>query len=335
MSINPHDLEKTSFFAYHCPVMKPDWNNLKRPIIGLSPMADMTDSPYCRVVKSLASPIIFREMVSADALVHGNAKTLKMLDVHDEERPLVQQIFGRDPEVMAQAAKIVVERQNPEFIDINMGCPARKLTSSFHGCALMKDHELATQIVKAVKAAVDIPVSVKTRLGWSDKTEILEFAQTLEKAGADLITIHGRTKKQGYAGQADWDMIRQTKERVSIPVLANGDITSPELAQKALDQTKADGILIARGALGNPWIFKQVEDYLAGRPVVEVSLAERTRVARLHAKLHVEHYGPKSLTTFRKHLANYFKGVPGVKKFRQQLVRVSTLEELDEILNQL
>ncbi|MBU1705181.1 tRNA-dihydrouridine synthase family protein, partial [Patescibacteria group bacterium] len=186
--------------------MKPDWKTIRRPIIGLSPMAEMTDSPFCRVVKSLSSPIIFREMVSADALVHGNEKTLKMLDIHDEERPLVQQIFGRDPEIMAQAAKIVMARQNPEFIDLNMGCPAKKLTGNFHGCALMKDPELAAAIVKAVKAAVDVPVSVKTRTGWSDKKEILEFAQVLEQAGADLITIHGRTKKQAYAGRADWDI---------------------------------------------------------------------------------------------------------------------------------
>lgn len=315
--------------------MKPDWKNLKRPIIGLSPMADMTDSPYCRVVKSLSSPIIFREMVSADALVHGNAKTLKMLDVHDDERPLVQQIFGRDPEVMAQAAEIVMKRQNPEFIDINMGCPARKLTGSFHGCALMKDPELAARIVKAVKAAADVPVSVKTRLGWSDTKEILAFAPVLEQAGADLITIHGRTKKQGYTGLADWDMIRQVKEKVSIPVLANGDVTSPETAKQCIDQTKADGILIARGALGNPWIFRQVADYLEGKPIQGVTLAKRIRVARLHARLHVEHYGSKSLTTFRKHLINYFKGVPGVKKFRQQLVRISNLEELDRILNEI
>lgn len=315
--------------------MKPDWKSIKQPIIGLSPMADLTDSPFCRVVKSLSSPIIFREMISADAIVHGNEKTLRMLDVHDEERPLVQQIFGRDPEVMAKAARIVMKRQNPEFIDINMGCPARKLTSSFHGCALMKDHDLAARIIQAVKATVDVPVSVKTRTGWSDKKEILKFAQTLEKAGADLITIHGRTKQQGYAGQADWDIIRQVKEIISIPVLANGDITSPELAKKVLDQTKADGILIARGALGNPWIFKQVTDYLAGHRIEEVSLTERIRVAKLHANLHLKHYGPKSITTFRKHLVNYFKGVPGVKKFRQQLVQVSTLEELDEILKQL
>ncbi len=310
----------------------------KQKILALSPMADMTDSAFCRVVRNIGgADIVFREMVSSEALIRDSEKTLKMTDFHEEERPIVQQIFGADPQKMAQAARIILDRNSPEGIDINMGCPVQKLTSQFNGSALMKDPELAGKIVRAVKKEIgDVPLSVKIRLGWSDPDDFKTFIPVLEKAGADLITIHGRTRVQGYSGTSDWERIRQAKELATVPVLANGDIHEPHQVAEALEQTGCDGVMIARGALGNPWFFKQALD-----PEFRVSLEERIKIILDHAKLHIEEYGEKALVTFRKHLAWYFKinklgfELEGIKQFRARLVRVSTIDELADILNEL
>jgi len=309
------------------------WTTQQKPLVTLAPMADMTDQPFCRIVKSLSErPFIFREMVSAEAIIRENEKTWKMTTVHKDEQPLIQQIFGADPERMAEAARIIYERAKPEAIDINMGCPVQKMVKGFNGAALMKDPELASRIVKAIKAAVPCPVSVKTRLGWNEPTDCLEFVKVIEGAGADLLTVHGRTRKQAYAGKADWDMITKCKQQISIPLIANGDIFSAALAKDALEKTGADGVAIARGALGNPWIFQQIEQMLNGKDVSEITIEERTRAIKEHARLHIDHYGPKSLVTFRKHLSWYFKGVTGVKQFRKDLYQIKTLEELDLML---
>lgn len=333
-----------------------NWNSLPRPIVALSPMADMTDSAFCRVVKertqneklktknlkapvlSLESsifswPIVFREMVSAEAVVRGNDKTLGMTEIHELERPLVQQIFGSDPAVMAEAARIIAAQHHPEGFDVNMGCPVYKIVHNFNGAALMKEPELAAEIVTAMKKAVDVPVSVKIRLGWSDPTECLTFVKVLEQSGADLITIHGRTKVQGYTGTADWNMIGKAKEQVSIPVLANGDIHSAELIPTALAISKCDGVLIARGALGNPWIFKQFLDLEAGRPLHPVTLTERLTVIRRHLDLHLKEYGEDSINTFRKHLSWYFKGQPHFKAFKVAMMTAKNKEDLLEVFS--
>ena len=316
-----------------------DWKNRPRPIIALSPMADMTDSAFCRTVREVTpnneSLVVFREMVSAEAVVRGNDKTLGMTEVHPAERPLVQQIFGSDPATMAEAAQIIAEQHHPEGFDVNMGCPVYKIVHNFNGAALMKEPALATKIVQAMKAVIDVPLSIKIRLGWEQSTDCIEFARVLEAAGADLITVHGRTKCQGYSGVADWDMIRRVKESVSIPVLCNGDVHRAELAPKALDVSKADGILIARGALGNPWIFAQIDDVLAERNPREISLEERIRVIRMHAAHHVAQYGERGVVTFRKHLTWYFKGLPGAKKFREHMHAITTLSDLDRVLNEM
>lgn len=315
--------------------MQLNWKTLPHPIIALSPMADMTDSPFCRIVKSLASPIVFREMVSSEAVVRGNGKTLNMTAIHEDERPLIQQIFGSDPEVMAEAVRIIDREQSPEGFDVNMGCPVYKLVCNFNGASLMKDPEKAVSIVKAMKAVTTKPVSVKIRLGWSEPTECLVFAKALEDAGADMIIVHGRTKAQGYSGDADWDMIRQLKEHVSIPILANGDMFTAKLAMQAIEQTTCDGILIARGALGNPWIFSQLEELLAGKPATPISIKERVRVIKNHLALHLEHYGEKSVSTFRKHLTWYLKGLDGAKKYKEQLHTAPTQKEVERILDEM
>jgi len=313
-----------------------DWKNLKQPIIALSPMADMTDSPFCMTIKELASPVIFREMVSSEALVRDNDKTLKMAEFDEKERPIVQQIFGADPKVMAEAAKIIEETYAPDGIDINMGCPVYKITSNFNGAALMKDPELASKIVKSVKVAVSVPVSVKIRAGWDDPNECMEFVKVIEAAGADLITIHGRTKKQAYSGKSDWEIIGRARECVSVPVLANGDIFTPESVTQVLEITGCAGVMIARGALGNPWIFSRIETMLENGVVPqEPDLDERIKVLLEHLSRHVEHYGERGVVTFRKHLSWYLKGVPGVKEFRQKLHTVKTREELEKELKTL
>lgn len=317
--------------------MKLDWKSLPRPIIALSPMADMTDSAFCQVVKEVTGesnyPIMFREMVSAEAVVRGNDKTLGMTEIHPAERPLVQQIFGSDPAAMAESARIINAQHHPEGFDINMGCPVYKIVHNFNGAALMKEPVLATKIVQAMKAVIDVPLSVKIRLGWSDPSECITFAKVLEAAGADLITIHGRTKLQGYSGVADWEMIKRAKEAVSIPVLANGDVHKAELIQTALDISGCDGVLIARGALGNPWIFKQFKDLQAGRQPTVVSLEERLRVVRRHLELHLEQYGPSSVNTFRKHLSWYFKGQPNFKQFKEPMMKAKNKEDLLQVLS--
>lgn len=313
-----------------------DWKSLPRPIVALSPMADMTDSPFCQTVKTLASPVMFREMVSSEAVVRGNEKTLLMADFVEAERPIIQQIFGADPSTMAEAARNIEAAYHPDGIDINMGCPVYKITSNFNGAALMKEPCLAASIISAMKAAITVPLSVKIRLGWSDPKECLDFVRVVEDAGADLITIHGRTKAQAYTGYSDWDMIKEARSRVSIPVLANGDIFTPEDVLTALSVTGCDGVLVARGGLGNPWLFSRAEVLLAtGVLPPEPTLEERLRVLLEHAKRHVDHYGERGIVTFRKHLSWYLKGIPGVKTFRQALHTVDSLEALEAQLSHL
>ncbi len=323
-----------------------DWKTLPRPIVALSPMADMTDSAFCRVVREctpqrpqasgqLPFPVVFREMVSAEAVVRGNQKTLGMTDIDPAERPLVQQLFGADPATMAEAARRIEAEHHPEGFDVNMGCPVYKIVHSFNGAALMKEPARAAEIVRRMKAAITVPLSVKIRAGWSDPRECLDFVRVLEDAGADLVAIHGRTKKQGYSGKADWNIIAEAKTRVKIPVLANGDVHDPAQVPEALRVTGCDGALIARGALGHPWFFLHAQEALAGQTPTPVTLAERVRVVRRHADLHAEQYGERGIVTFRKHLAWYFKGARGAKAFRQRLVTVKTRAELDAVLDEM
>lgn len=329
-----------------------DWKKIKKPIIALAPMADYTDSPFSLICKKFGADVIYREMVSAEALVRGNEKTLKMAEFDKKERPIILQIFGANPKTMARAARILEEKFHPDGIDINMGCPARKIVGNFNGACLMKDPSQAAKIVEAVKSAVSCQVSVKTRTGWSGSDEILKFAPILEKAGADAIAIHGRTKAMGYAGKADWEIVGRVKEKLSIPVLLNGDIVNFESFKKAIDISGADGVLIGRGALGFPWIFRNIKNKsssrtfadshlaprFAGRAKVSLldkkdvapSLAEIKKVLLEHAKLHLAHYGEKGIILFRKHAVSYFKGAPDAKNIRIKLAKINNLEELSQ-----
>lgn len=310
------------------------WKSLEKPIVALSPMADMTDSEFCLIAKRFGAKIMFREMVSSEALIRANDKTLEMCAFEEAERPLIQQIFGADPDTMAEAARIVEEKFHPDGIDINMGCPVYKITSNFNGAALMKDAKLAAEIIKKMKAAITVPLSVKIRLGWADPRECLDFAPAIEQAGADLITVHGRTKAQGYSGIADWHMVGEVKKRVSIPVLVNGDIHSPETAKPAMEASGADGALIARGALGNPWILKQIEEVLQdGQVSTIIDWETRVRTVIDHTKLMIARWGEeRGVTLMRKHYAWYFKGGPGCKEIRMALNQAKSLQEVEGIL---
>lgn len=320
-----------------------DWKSLPRPIIALAPMADMTDLPFCLICKEYGAPLMFREMVSAEAVIRLNPKTLEMAKFDERERPLVQQIFGSDPHVMAEAARIIEEHFHPDGIDINMGCPVYNIVSNFNGAFLIKEPERASAIIKAMKAAVNVPVSVKTRLGWSKDTDCLDFVKVVEDAGAELISIHGRTKEQGYSGVSNWDRVGEARQHTSLPVLVNGDITSADLAKDALRRSGADGVLVGRGALGNPWFFRELIAGLRdGEPYMPPTMEERVRVAREHARLHVERYGERGLLKLRKHLPWYFKkelrtAYPWMDftDLRSKLVRVSTMQELEQIFDEI
>lgn len=318
-----------------------DWKTLPRPIVALAPMADMTDLPFCLICKEHGAPLMFREMVSSEAIVRGNPKSLEMARFDEREHPLIQQLFGSEPHVMAEAARIIMERYRPDGLDINMGCPVYNIVSNFNGAALIKDPGRAAAIVRAMKSAVRVPVSVKTRLGWSDSTDCLEFVKVLEDAGADLISIHGRTKEQGYSGKADWKRVGEARANTSLPVLVNGDIVTIETAKQALEESGADGFLVGRGALGNPWFFEQTAAaFGSGRMFTSPSLDERIQTVAEHARLHVERYGEKGLVKLRKHLPYYFKKelryeYPWLDftELRSKLVRVETVNELTLILD--
>lgn len=334
------------------------WFKTKKPILILAPMADYTDGPFGFICRKYSGKdfVIFKEMVSSEAIVRGNEKTLKMCKFDKKERPLVIQIFGDKPETMAQAARIIEDKFKPDGIDLNMGCPVPKIAQkSGAGAALMKNPTLAVEIIKSVKKAVKIPVSVKTRLGWIDNKDILKFAKIIEQAGADLLTIHGRTKSQGYSGTADWNVIAEVKKIVKIPLIANGDIVDVTSAKKCLEITKADGVMIGRGALGKPWVFREVEKgvilsetkdplnktfknksddkgFFASAQNDGVVLNKIIKIILEHAKLHEKYYEQGSLVTFRKHLAFYFKGVPNIKEFRASLMQIKDYKELEKIL---
>lgn len=317
----------------------------KKPIIALAPMADITDSPFCRLCREISTAnagqagkdfIIFREMVSAEAIVRGNEKTLRMCAFDEIERPIVIQIFGSVPKRMAEAAKIIMDKFHPDGIDVNMGCPVPKIAGrSLAGASLMKNPERAGEIVGELRAAnLGAPISVKTRLGWSDPKEILSFAAVLEEAGAEVLTIHGRTKIQGYTGAADWQTIGEVKKKIKIPIIANGDIKSAEDIKKCLEITKADGVMIGRGALGNPWIFETQSE----KRKIQINKEEMIRTVLRHAELHLERYGEKGIITLRKHLGWYFKGdrpqgLNNLKKIRSELMTVNSLQELKNILD--
>jgi len=320
------------------------WKTQPRPILALAPMAGYTDSAFRRLVKGIEPrTICFTEFTSTDGIVYKSKNTLAQLDFSpDEERPLIAQIFGKKPNNFTEAAARV-EELGVDGIDLNMGCPARKVVSSDHGSALLKNPELAIKIVEATVRGTSLPVSVKTRIGTSslDLPWFIQFCKDIESAGASLITIHGRTAKQAYTGKADWNAIYEVKKAINIPVIGNGDITSPESALEKLKNL--DGIMIGRATMGNPWIMREIAAALYNDPAHqdEIYTPPQTFAKKLptllrHCELVVETKGEeRGMKEMRKHFVSALKGFHDASKYRAKVVHISTLEEARTILTEI
>ena len=305
--------------------------------VVLAPMAGVCNSAFRRICKEMGCGLIYAEMVSDKAITYGNKKTLDMLYMTDEERPLAQQIFGSDKESFVEAAKYIYENMHPDIIDINMGCPVPKVAVRAQaGSALLKNPDKIYEIVKAVVDAVPIPVTVKIRSGW-DQNHInaVEVAKVIEKAGASAICIHPRTRNQGYGGKADWSIIKDVKDAISIPVIGNGDIKSPEDAKRMMDETHCDAVMIGRGVLGNPWIIQNTIRYFNQEPLLEVSVEDKIDMCLKHLELLKELKNEKlACLEIRNHIGWYFKGVKSANELKNKIYHTTNIHDIILLLKE-
>lgn len=305
--------------------------------VVLAPMAGICNSAYRQICKDMGCGLIYAEMVSDKAITYNNQKTIDMLYMTEKERPISQQIFGSDKESFVEAAKFIEKEMKPDIIDINMGCPVPKVAVRAQaGSALLKDPDKIFDIVSSVVSAVNVPVTVKIRSGWdSYHINAVEVAKVIEKAGASAICVHPRTRSQGYSGKADWNIIKEVKENVSIPVIGNGDIKSPEDAKRMLEETKCDAVMIGRGVLGNPWLIKNIVNYLDGREVVDVSIVDRIDMCLKHLKLLDSLKNEKlACLEIRNHISWYFKGIKGANELKNKVYQTTNIHDIILLLNE-
>lgn len=305
----------------------------------LAPMEDVSDPPFRRLCKMHGADLLFSEFVSSEGLIRDAIKSRKKLDIFDYERPVGIQMFGGDEEAMAMSARIV-EAVEPDLVDINFGCPVKKVVTKGAGAAVLKDIDLMVRLTRAVVESTHLPVTVKTRLGWdTESINIVEVAERLQETGIKALSIHGRTRAQMYKGKADWTLIGEIKAspHIEIPIFGNGDISSPEMALEYKNTYGVDGIMIGRGAIGNPWIFNEIKHFLkTGTHLPTPTMEERAEAARNHLLWSVEWKGEHiGILEMRRHYAKYFRGVPNFKPLRIRLVTSENLNELLEIFDEI
>ena len=303
----------------------------------LAPMEDVSDPPFRAVCKDMGADLMYTEFISSEGLIRDAIKSRKKLDIFDYEKPIGIQIFGGDEESLSLAAKIV-DVTRPDLLDINFGCPVKKVACKGAGAGVLKDIPLMMRLTTAVVKSTALPVTVKTRLGWDDMTRnIEEVAERLQDAGIKALAIHGRTRTQMYKGEADWTLIAKVKEnpRIKIPIFGNGDIDSPEKALEYKNRYGVDGIMIGRAAIGYPWIFREIKHYfLTGELLCSPSIEERVAVCKNHLRRSFDWKGPiVGINEMRRHYANYLKGMPGIKEYRGQLVTLKDIEEIEFVLD--
>ncbi|MCU7547679.1 tRNA dihydrouridine synthase DusB [Chitinophagaceae bacterium LB-8] len=305
----------------------------------LAPMEDVSDPPFRAVCKANGADLMYTEFISSEGLIRDAIKSRQKLDIFENERPIGIQIFGGDEEAMALAAKIVDTTQ-PDLVDINFGCPVKKVVTKGAGAAVLKDVDLMVRLTKAVVKSTTLPVTVKTRLGWdADTINIEDVAERLQDVGIKALSIHGRTRCQLYKGSADWNPIAKVKEnpRIKIPIFGNGDIDAPEKAVLYKNTYGVDGVMIGRAAIGYPWIFNEIKHYIkTGEHLPPPTIQQRVEVIRQHLHRSVEWKGLKpGINEMRRHYTNYLKGLPNIKEFRLRLVTITEVEQIDEVLREI
>ena len=302
--------------------------------VALGPMAGVTDLPFRRLCREMGCGLLYTEMVSAKAITYKNKNTFLLMETVPQERPVSLQLFGSDSDIMAEAARMIADRDF-DVLDVNMGCPVPKVVNNGEGSALMKQPELAGRIVRSLVEAIDKPVTVKIRKGFDDDhINAVEMAKIAEANGAAAVAVHGRTREQYYSGKADWEIIRRVKEAVKIPVIGNGDIFTPQDAKRMIEETGCDAIMVARGARGNPWLFRDIIDYLEKGILHEKpSLKEMTDMMLRHAEMHIRYKGEyQGIREMRKHVAWYTAGYHGSARMRQAVNEVESYEALKQLL---
>jgi tRNA-dihydrouridine synthase B len=308
-----------------------------KPPILIAPMAGVTDYPYRQILREMGAKLIYTEMVSSKGLVYGSRRTEELIDYKVKDQGYINvQIFGEEVEFIIKAAKIIENEYQPDFIDLNMGCPAPKIVKNGAGAALMKKPNLVKEIITALTENLKTPVTVKIRSGWNDKNiNAVEIAEIAQKSGAEIVAVHGRTREQYYSGHVDYEIIKKVKQAVDIPVIGNGDIFDIDSAERMFNKTNCDGIMIARGIQGNPWLFKSLKKYFEDNiKMSEPSYSEKIEMAIYHLKKAVDYYGEEiAVPKMRKHISWYIKGLPNSTYVKDEINKIKKKDEVINTLN--